>query len=158
MPQEQSLKITQQQGVLNLYDKYAAMLLGYIFEIVKDNELAEQYMVSIFKSISEQYHDILKADNTWCRLQQLAKVKLTDFVKTVKDCDVPASTIIINAQNKLINQMNMEQQNVFCAVYYHGKSINKLAVELNKSELEIRKTLKEAFLIIRKDREHTGVH
>jgi len=151
---QQTIQLNEQQGILDLYDKYSGMLLGYIYEIVKDRELAEQYLVSVFKSIPGQYHEIYRAENIWCHLQQLAKNKLSDFLKTIKDCE-PYTVIGLNStQTTLISQMDDEQKNVFCAIYYHGKTTAELAVQLNKPELIIRKTLKEAFAIIRKSREH----
>jgi DNA-directed RNA polymerase specialized sigma24 family protein len=156
--QLQPIQINQQQGMLILYDKYAAMLLGYIYEIVKDHELAEQYMVRVFKSISDKYLEVKKAKNTWCKLQQLAKNILVDFCKTeqgIETLTIPNASV---THNKLIDQMNNEQRIIFCAIYYQGKTTAQLVVKLNKSELTIRKTLKEAFAIIRKSREYTGVH
>jgi hypothetical protein len=114
-------------------------------------------MVSVFKGAYDQYNDIYSAENTWCRLQQLAKIKLADFFATIKDCDTHVLPDLNNKSN-IINLMDDEQRNVFCAIYYHGKNTADLAKQLNKSELIIRKTLKEAFAIIRQGREHSGVH
>ncbi|MNY41896.1 hypothetical protein D3C86_1767410 [compost metagenome] len=53
------------------------------------------------------------------------------------------------AGEQLFAQLTSEQQHVFRGVYYHGKSIETIAKSENKPEDLIRKTLKEAFDIIR---------
>ena len=154
---QQSVQTNDRESMLNLYDRYSGMLLGYIFEIVKDKELAEQYMVSVFKDVSDRLHEIYHAENTWARLQQIAKCKLADFFASIKDCDTRVLPDLSN-KNNVINLMSDDQRDVFCAVYYHGKTTANVAKQLQKSELEIRKILKEAFAIIRQSREHTGVY
>ena len=139
-----------QQGVINLYDRYAAMLLGYIFEIVKDRELAEQYMVRVFKSVADEFNEIYYADNTWCKLQLLAKNLLADFFNKVNDDCALGNMRLSSAQHTLTAGMTNEQRTVFCAIYYHGKSSAELASQLNQPELSIRKTLREAFAIVRR--------
>jgi len=128
------------------------MLLGYINEIVKDTALAEKYMVSVFTSLAEQSVNDYLTDNTWCRLQQIAKTKLAGFTNTVQDCNDYAKPYLDN--NSLLNLMTDEQKNIFCAVYYHGQTTAELAKQLNISESDIRKALKEALAIIRQRREH----
>ena len=155
---QQTIPINQQPDILNLYDKYSALLLGYIYEIVKDHELAEQYLISTFKHITDQYHDVVSAQNIWIKLQQIAKCALADFFKSIKDCDSAAVAKKNSLQIKAISKMTEEQRTVFCGIYYHGKTTEALAKQLNKPELTIRKTLKEAFAIIRQGREHTGIH
>ncbi|MGZ3756774.1 MAG: RNA polymerase sigma factor [Mucilaginibacter sp.] len=156
--QQQTITTSHQQGLLNLYDKYASLLLGYIYEIVKDHELAEQYLISTFKHIADQYHDIVSAQNIWSKLQQIAKRTLAEFFVSIKDCDSTAVSTKNSLQIKVISKMTEEQRTVFCGVYYHGKTTAALAKQLSKPELTIRKTLKEAFAIIRQGREHTGIH
>jgi len=136
--------------MINLYDRYAAMLLGYIFEIVKDHELAEQYMIKVFKSVADEFNNIYQTDNAWCKLQLLAKKQLTGFFNKINADCAPGDTKLSATQNALTASMTAEQRTVFCAIYYHGKTTSELAGLLNQPESYIRKTLKDAFAVIRK--------
>jgi len=72
-------------SISELYDKYAGMLLGYIYDIVKDNQLAEQHLVTIYSGLPANYHEVIPAgENTWCHLQRLAKKHLLDFTGNLK--------------------------------------------------------------------------
>jgi hypothetical protein len=63
-----------------LYDKYAGMLLGYIFDIVEDSKIAEQHLVSIYSGLSLNYKDVIpEGENAWCYLQHLAQKHLSGF-------------------------------------------------------------------------------
>jgi hypothetical protein len=134
-------------------------LLGYLSEIVKDHRLAEQHLVNIFNNIPQHLNELNNGDaNTWCQLQRLAKKHLMGL--PVAKHGKPADGITIETgRNKFFNQMTNEQQVVFYSIYYNHKTITQLAEELNKTEELIRKTLREAFAIIRKERErHSGVY
>lgn len=64
----------QSQSIRCLYDKHAGMLLGYIFEVVKDRKLAEEYLVEIFSAISLLREKQGEEDiNTWCQLLKYTK-------------------------------------------------------------------------------------
>jgi DNA-directed RNA polymerase specialized sigma24 family protein len=54
--------------------------------------------------------------------------------------------------------MSPLQQQVFLGVYYQCKTTSHIAKELNKTEEEIRKTLKECFNIVRNGRNDERVH
>jgi len=58
--------------------------------------------------------------------------------------------VTYNNRNKFLKLMNREQKEVFCGIYHSGTTISKLAAELNTNEAFIRKTLKEAFAIIKR--------
>jgi hypothetical protein len=135
-----------------LYNRYGAMLLGYILEVVKTPATAEQFLVDIFNDL--QPEDIQAVTrygvNTFCQLQVIARKKLSSFKATVNECADDDTTVIKG--NNFIDMMQPEQQVVFCGMHYHGKSAAKLAAELNKPEGAIRQLLKEAFLIIRSNR------
>jgi hypothetical protein len=144
-----------------LYNRYAGMLLGYIFDVVKDEKLAEQYLVDTFKDVSAQVDEFADgAANDYCKLQLLARKKLAPFFDTIKDCTVTDAVTNGNGTrtNKYIERMNTGQQVVFCGVHYHGKTVGALAKELNTDDDAIRRLLKEAFAIIRNNRNDAGVH
>ncbi|TWR24859.1 sigma-70 family RNA polymerase sigma factor [Mucilaginibacter achroorhodeus] len=142
------------QAAHELYHNYGAMLLGYIMEVVKNRSVAEGYLTDVFSSLNINDLGKITADgqgSTYCRLQQHTRSKLTSFINAVDDCpDSPVSKI--SGQNKIISQMNDEQQTVFCGVHYHGKSVAILSRELNKSSDEIKQILKQSFNIIRSNR------
>lgn len=138
------------------------MLLGYIKEAVKDQTVAEQYLIEVFNELkATDIKDMMAPGaNAFLGLQQIARKKLSSFISTVEDCadanEVAAKKTITG--NKFIDMMDHEQQLVFCGVHYHGKTTAKLATELNKPEDTIRQLLRESFTIIRNNRNDTAVH
>jgi hypothetical protein len=138
-----------------LYNQYGAMLLGYIFEVVKNMTVAEQYLVAVFKDLPHEADEISKLGvGSFCQLQMLARKKLSGFFDSVKDCavaDMPQVKAADN-KNKYIALMTSEQKLVFCGVYWHGKSMTKLAAELEKTEDAVKRLLKECFTTIRNSR------
>jgi len=151
--QLQTSDIIQNPGryVQELYNQYAAKLLGHIFEVVKNMNIAEQYLIAVFKDVPNELNELSKSEvNSFCYLQAMARKKLTNFFESVNDCavadQVPATA---NPNNKYVGMMTLEQQLVFCGVYWHGKTITKLAAELDKTEETIKRVLKECFTTIR---------
>lgn len=138
------------------------MLLGYIQEVVKEQAIAEQYLIELFNELkASDIKEIMAAGtNTFLSLQQIARKKLSAFISTLEDCADQAEITIKKTitGNKFIDLMGHEQQLVFCGVHYHGKTITKLAAELNKPEDTIRQLLRESFTIIRNNRNDTAVH
>jgi len=135
------------------------MLLGYIFEVVKNQSVAEQYLVSVFNDVPNELDEITKPGvNALCRLQMMARKKLTIYFETLDDGADPRQRNMAISNNKFIALMSAEQQQVFCGVHYQCKTITKLAAELNKPEDTIKKTLKECFTIIRSGRDYAGLH
>lgn len=142
-----------QATVRSLYDRHAGMLLGYIFEIVKDRKLAEEYLVKIFCEISQHLNELnWDGTNNWCQLQRFAQRKLSQLTHT--EVFVEGTGIANGLDNKYTEHFTAEQHLVFHDVYYHGKSIEVISKELNKPEDSIRKTLKEAFAIMRRSCEN----
>jgi uncharacterized protein YktB (UPF0637 family) len=132
-------------NIHELYDKYSGMLFGYIYEVVKDTNLAEQLLVSFYATIKDHLHE-LNADgaNTWCQLQRLLKNHLSTSEKPIE-----RDVMISHSGNKYLGMMSNEQKYVFYHVYYHGRSTAELSYILNKPEELVRKNLKEAFAILR---------
>lgn len=136
------------------------MLLGYLFEALKNKVVAEQYLVDIFNEL--QFSDIQAISkpgvNTFSQLQMMARKKLTSFSRAADECadaDGKLKDLVIIG-NKFIDLMSAEQQMVFCGVHYHGKTTTGLAAQLSKPEEEIKRILKESFIIIRKQRNDTA--
>jgi len=141
------------ENIRILYDRHAGMLLGYIIEVVQDRKLAEEWLVKLFCELSVHFNDInWESTNSWCQLQRFAKNKLADYNQTNKQLETNKITGLVmhSGRNKYLEQLTDEQKVVFCDVYYHGKSTAAISTELNKPEDVIRKTLKEAFAIMRK--------
>lgn len=135
-----------------LYDRYSGMLLGYIFEIVKNDKLAEQHLVNIYSYIPNHINELTgDGTNTWCQLQRLAKkyLELADgnqYNSQLNGIDLATN----DDRNRYLALMTYEQKQVFYNVYYYGKTTAQLAKELNKSEDFVRLALKQAFIIIKK--------
>ncbi|MBE9665911.1 hypothetical protein [Mucilaginibacter boryungensis] len=152
MNQDISL-INASSAIRAIYDEYAAMLLGYIFEVVKDKNIAEQYLVSVFNELPEHLNDITQPGvNIYHRLQLLARKLLTDFFETIPACNIVNDNLpdLPIRPNKFLDRMSKEELFIFCSVYYSGKRIGTLATELNKPQDEIKKILQQAFAVIRK--------
>lgn len=139
------------ESLESLYQRHGGMLLGYIFEVVQDRKLAEKYLVEMFCELSQQFDQMnWNGTNSWCQLQRFAKGWLTVIIGNARYFEPRAVTGLVHSScNKYLEQLNHEQRQVFCDVYYHGKMIPVISKELNKTEDSIRKTLKEAFAIMR---------
>jgi len=136
-----------------IYDEYAGMLLGYIFEVVKDKNIAEQYLVAVFTELPRHFNDIAQPGvNIYHRLQLLARKMLAAFFETIPACNITDDGLsnLPVRPNKFLDRMNKEEQFIFCSVHYNGKSISTLANELNKPEEVIKKILQQAFAAIRR--------
>ena len=142
-------------GVRSLYDRHAAKLLGYIFDVVKDRKLAEEYLVKIFCEVSNQFDD-LGWEGSWCQLQRFAKHHLMIFVDTAKYTGLEdrEGLTLQHSREAYFSQLTKEQKHIFSEVYYYGKTIAAISIDLDKTEDSIRKTLKEAFAIMRKSGEN----
>lgn len=136
----------------DIYDQYAGMLLGYIYEVVKDKQMAEEYLISVFNELPRHLHDIVQPGfNTYQRLQLIARKVLAGFFETIPACTPNERKTYLPAKpNKFLSRMSEEQQLVFCSIHYNGKSIATLAAELNKPVDEIKKLLQQAFTAIRR--------
>ncbi|QJD97400.1 sigma-70 family RNA polymerase sigma factor [Mucilaginibacter robiniae] len=135
-----------------LYYRYSSWLLGYLVEVVKDYKLAEDYLVEIFKEVPLRLSDFTKTDMTpWLQLQQLARIKLSSFARSKRLFEKQADMHMAERiqLDRYISIMTTEQQLVFCGIYYFQQPTAMLASELNKSDEDVKRILKEAFTIIR---------
>jgi DNA-directed RNA polymerase specialized sigma24 family protein len=151
---------SKSEALRSLYNSYAAKLLGYIFEVVQNKQVAEQYLVAVFNDVPNEIDELSKAGvNVLCRLQIIARQKLAVFFDTLdNETDRKAWQNMSWLNNRYIALMSPLQQQVFLGVYYQCKTTSHIAKELNKTEEEIRKTLKECFNIVRNGRNDERVH
>ena len=134
------------------------MLLGYIFDVVKDEQQAEKYLIDVFNDVPAVLHEFSEhGTNAYCKLQLMAKKRLSGYFKTVEDCEDGRPRTSARP-NKYTDLMTAEQQLVFCGIHYQGKNTATIAAELNTNEEGVRRLLKEAFIIIRNNRDHAGIH
>ena len=123
-----------------VYTNYADMLYGYILEVVNDPKIAETYFLEIFTSISTEFGlGNIKEINNWSQLLKYAQPVLSNFAMTHSH---------VSTQSPL-NLLNEEQKKIFSDTYYYGKTIDALSIELNQPVDSIKKSLREAFIIIR---------
>lgn len=138
-------------AVRAIYDEYAGLLLGYINEVVKNETLAGQYLISVFDELPRHLPDLLKpGTNTYLQLVLLARKSLAGFFETIPACKPDDKKFYTPAKpNRFLNRMSNEERFIFCSVHFNGKSVSTLATELNQSEQEIKKILQRAFAAIR---------
>ncbi|MFD0752070.1 RNA polymerase sigma factor [Mucilaginibacter calamicampi] len=136
----------------SLYAQYAGKLLGYILPIVNNRELAEECVVKVFAYISTSKTGLPASNysNTWSWLTKLANNQIQPLSEATGECKSVINNTTYIQGHKYLNRMNEAQRRVFCGVYYHRKTTAELANELHLPEQELRHTLKEAFMIIRK--------
>ena len=61
----------------SLYDRYAGMLLGYILEVVKNREKAEDCLAAVFKELPYHLDELKKSRlSEYCFLQGLIRKKM----------------------------------------------------------------------------------
>ena len=146
--EHQQVSINDHQHRLKLvYDKYGGMLYGYIAQVLNNEKLAEEYLVKVFSDLAGSINGAeWEERNAWPRLLNFTKNKLAEMNKVSYALDEGP---VDAADGQLFAQLTREQQHVFRGVYYYGKSIEAIAEIENKPEDLIRKTLKEAFDIIR---------
>ncbi|MEH3111780.1 hypothetical protein [Pedobacter terrae] len=121
------------------YDQYAPMLLGYINDIVQDAQKSEEYLVAILTSFLKDVMVLQEKSrlNIWLELRQYAQSKLTLY--TGEDHQVNVNQSTYKGRLCLLDDL---QKKIFCAVYYHRKSIQYLAATIGRDESEIRNQLK----------------
>ncbi|SHF28192.1 RNA polymerase sigma factor [Pedobacter caeni] len=151
----QSLTEHKPQSIRSLYERHGGMLLGYIFEVVKDRKLAEEYLIKIFCDLSVQLNDVSHTDiSGWPQLQKFTREKLLSSAEHSKFVGLNPGLKMSGAPNHYLEQLTEEQRQVFCDVYYYGKTIADISKTLNLTEDLTRKALKEAFAIMRKGSEN----
>jgi hypothetical protein len=137
------------QAVYALYQRYGSLLLGYITEVVEDKNLAEQYLITVFKEVLARADEFNRADRCWINLQRLAKKVLLGFHRSVRMGNYTGKASA--TANNYVMLMGQEQYQVFYGIHYQQKSVTVLAKELNKTEESIKQLLRAALTIIRNE-------
>jgi hypothetical protein len=122
------------------------MLLGYLTETLQDADTAGEQLANIFS-------DLIKQDNngvnySWQQLHKFARERLSALGLTGNRKVSTVSEYV--TENKTWRKMTPEQQLVFYNAYHCSRPIGSIAQQLNKPEEYIRRTLIEAFAVIRK--------
>lgn len=148
-PDNQAVK-RQGSAVQEVYSQYSGMLYGYLLKVLQDKEQAEKLLVSIFEDIAKDVDDSGNCGPyTWCGLYRMAKAKLIKHVNDEGNSN-DQDMMVYTLGNNMYNDMTDDQKQVFYETYYGGKKVIQLAEQLNRSEESIKKTLKEAFAILRR--------
>ncbi|WP_295767031.1 hypothetical protein [uncultured Mucilaginibacter sp.] len=131
-----------------LFYRYGSWLLGYIVEIVKDHEVAEQYLADIFKEVPYKINELSgTGSDSWKQLRMLAQAKLkAAYHRNLSGKDFFAERVKFDG---VVSSLTIEQQIVFCGVYYYQKSTTILAHELNSTDAEVKRILREAFMMMK---------
>ncbi len=146
---------TKLDATRDVYNRYSGMMLGYLVDIVKDRQLAENYLVEIFSDFQSGVNSqFVSEQSLWTQLQQLAKSKLLSFIHSKHDCrafeeDIHSKWTKIGSQ---LATLTAKQRAVFCGMYYHQKPAKVIAGEINESEEKVKQILKEVFIVIRNGR------
>jgi len=129
-----------------LYERYGGMLLGYLTETLQDGDAAGEQLANIFT-------DLIKQDGngigySWRQLHKFARERLavSGLAGSRKATMVPEYI----TENLAWRKMTAEQQLVFYNAYHCSRTVGSIAQQLNKPEEYIRRTLVEAFAVIRK--------
>ncbi|WEK20866.1 MAG: sigma-70 family RNA polymerase sigma factor [Candidatus Pedobacter colombiensis] len=148
---EESLIANNSAQLQKLYNSYADMLFGYIFEVVNDRIVAETCLLNIFCQLSKELESKRTEEiSTWAQVFRFAKDKLPTFNDGLKDPPPHKSEPIKYKElHPCLSGLNDEQRKIFCDSYYYGKTIAAISIELNQPEVSIRKSLREAFAIIK---------
>ncbi|MVN93134.1 hypothetical protein GO816_18525 [Mucilaginibacter sp. HME9299] len=131
-----------------LFYRYGSWLLGYIVEIVKDHEVAEQYLADIFKEVPYKLNELNSTgSDSWKQLRMLAQARLkTAYNRNLSGKELFSERLKFDG---VVSGLTIEQQIVFCGVYYYQKSTAILAHELNLTDAEVKKILREAFIMMK---------
>jgi DNA-directed RNA polymerase specialized sigma24 family protein len=152
--EQKQLSQTQDQ-IRWLYQKYAPSLLGYIYGMIQDRQESEEYLVKILSRFAVDYEEeIVNLRINWPKLLQYSRNLIPELQA------LSQGTRIGKAEPKAITQFDQlelsvlsnDEKQIFCAIYYHGKSISDLAKVLKESEQVIRSQFKLSFDKIRRAR------
>ena len=142
-----------QNSIRWLYQKYSPLLLGYISGSISDPRKSEKFLVQILSRFAIDYQQEIITDQVnWLQLLQYTRNALSEQNR-------PQSALITNHQYKEFNYSKLQslsdrEKEIFCAIYYHGKSIGELAMSMEENEHSIRSQFKLSLDKIRSTREN----
>ena len=147
----QGLKNGEKQAIDQLYNMYAASLMGIISRIVKFDEVAEDVFqdtfVKIWKSIA-QYDSSKGRLFTWMAnlakntaIDQIRSKNYANGAKTDDISKVPTETLDYGSQihfnpdiigmKQLINHLKADQKNILNLIYFEGYTHVEVSEKLN---------------------------
>lgn len=149
MPQiEKKYRSQTQANIGWLYQKYSASLLGFIAGIIPDQQESEKYLVTILGRFATDYgDDILREQVTWLQLLQYSRNLMAQLRGRAYRGSLQKVGELINDMR--ISVLDNREKEIFCAIYYHGKSVSELAESMKESENVIRSQFKLSFDKIR---------
>lgn len=140
-----------------LYNSYSAMLYGYVLQFIPDRKEAETVLVLIFGKLSTRLQEACNAaSSVYCWMQVEARKVILEY-KGQPDNGHPkqADTHISDSQHAyyltLLQEASDEQKMVFSELFLKGRDREELAGQLQKTEQDIVRLLKESLLIMRKN-------
>lgn len=145
----QGIQIRNSALLREAYNKYGSMLYGYLLSVLNDEAKAEEILIAVFDDLAKAIEQTGECGPyTWCSLYRMAKIKLLPLIDEDKE---PDHTLMVFAfGRKMYEEMSELQREVFYESYYNAKRVTELATKLDQSDELILKTLKEAFLILRR--------
>lgn len=148
---EETLRVNNSTQLQRLYNSYADLLFGYIYEVVNDRTIAEKYLLTVFCNLSNELESKQNEEiSNWAQIFRYTKQKLATFNAVPKNPPPDKSETIKHRElHPCLIYLNDEQRQIFCDSYYYGKTIEAISIELNQPEASIRKSLRQAFAIIK---------
>ena len=155
MPQVEKKYLPQTQDNIRwLYQKYSATLLGYLAGVIADQQESEKCLVAIISRFAvDRDEDILTGQVTWLKLLQYSRSMLPQLQHHLNGASVGKLGVQWSSgigQEKL-SVLNAREREIFCGIYYHGRSASDLATSLGEREEAIRSQFKLSFDKIRRE-------
>jgi RNA polymerase sigma factor (sigma-70 family) len=160
------LRAKDQKAIRYIYDNYCKALLGLIFRIVQDQELAEEILQETFVKIWNNVasYDAAKGKlYTWmlniARNLAIDKVRSSEFKKAAQTQTIEKSVHSINKDfqvginpdtidvKELVNKLRPEQKELIDLIYFYGytqaEAAEKLKMPLGTVKTRVRSAIGE---------------
>jgi hypothetical protein len=129
----------------HLYEKYGAMLFGFLLEALGDRNLAETYLIDIFAELATG--SVSTNNCTWLQLRRIAREKLNISYAGLREIEALAAGLV---EDRRPSDMTAEQRYVFFHLYKCGRPVAIVSREMDLPQARVCKILAEAFTLIRK--------
>jgi hypothetical protein len=148
---QETVETEQTTDIMLIYSKYSAMLFGYLIEITLDRKQAEHYLLKVYTELANNFNHTTQEITNWTQLRRFANNLLSLQSDAISASEYPRPK---SGRPAGVEQLSCDQQKVFQEIYNQGVTVAALALKLNQTEETIRKTLKEAFVIMKGAREN----
>ncbi|MDR3712137.1 MAG: hypothetical protein P4L51_04935 [Puia sp.] len=149
----------KQPAIEFLYTEYGAMLYGYVLQFTRDQQEAENLLVSIFTYLSSHLTEACNSGlGVYCWLQSEARKII------LRERGPDASALLDEGRGdlqetasgkscyfSLLGEASHEQQWIFRELFLAGRGREEVAGQLDKDLPYIDKQLKESLLIINRN-------